>query len=255
VSIGERAELKLTMAAYFIPSGRSIDKRLRKDSTLVAMADQDFRTRTLGRLVRGAGGITPDIEVQGRRASPLYRQLDGWRTWNNRFFRFAREYPLRHPDLTPDFVADDEVLKEFRTFVEEQEFDYVSNMERRLLQLKEQAEEDEADDRLEKPIERLGDEIDEIEEDHWQADRDLLAWKLTFDIREKAFGIRAAHAYDVTVNPQILEARRVISDSEEYASYFQRPAIGAPDEGAVASTVDTTAREVGAGALELGDPP
>ena len=29
VSIGDRAELKLTMAAYFIPSGRSIDKRMR----------------------------------------------------------------------------------------------------------------------------------------------------------------------------------------------------------------------------------
>ena len=65
-SIGEKAELKLTVAAYFIPSGRSIDKRMRKDSTLVAMSDQEFKTLPLGRIVHGAGGITPDIPASGR---------------------------------------------------------------------------------------------------------------------------------------------------------------------------------------------
>ena len=35
VNIDEYSELKLTMAAWHTPSGRSIDKRMRKDSTLV----------------------------------------------------------------------------------------------------------------------------------------------------------------------------------------------------------------------------
>ena len=77
--IDDRAELKLTMAAWHTPSGRSIDKRMRKDSTLVRGYDKEFKTLLLERIVRGGGGITPDIEVPGRSGqSPLratYRPL------------------------------------------------------------------------------------------------------------------------------------------------------------------------------------
>ena len=244
ISIGDRAELKLTMAAYFIPSGRSIDKRMRKDSTLVAMAEQDFYTRVLNRRVRGAGGIEPDIVAEGRKANNLYGQLDGWRTRDNKFFRFARQFPVDHPDLSPDFVADEEVVAQFRRFLEDSDFDYLSEMERRLNQLAEEAAEEEVADRLEDELEELEVKIDEFEEKHWGANAELLVWKLTHDIREKAFGIRSAHAYDTTVNPQILRAREVIADPEEYASWFQKPVIGTPDEIALAATADTSAVEV-----------
>jgi len=243
VPISEETELKLTMAAYFIPSGRSIDKRMRKDSTLVAMSNQDFYTRIRGRLVRGAGGITPDIEMEGRRSTPLFSQLNGWRTWNFRFFWFAREYVLQHPEITPDFVADDAVVEDFRDFVRRREFDYISSIEVRLNQLQNQAEEEETHERLAKHIKRLKKEIDEIEEDHWEANDDLLSWKLTYDILEKAFGIRAAHAYDVTVNPQIQRARAILADSLEYESWFERREIGQPNEAIAAtdaSAADTT---------------
>ena len=241
--IDEGTELKLTMAAYFIPSGRSIDKRMRKDSTLVAMSNQEFHTRILGRLVRGSRGITPDIEMKRRPSTPLFSQLNGWRTWDFRFFWFAREYPLRHPEITPGFIVDDSVVEEFRQFVVERDFDYVSAIELRLNQLQDQAEEEETHDRLAKHIKRLKKEIDDIEEDHWDANRDLLIWKLTFDILEKAFGIRAAHAYDVTVNPQIQRARAVLADEIEYEGWFSRREIGQPNEvvaAADASVADTT---------------
>ena len=246
VPIDKETELKLTMAAYFIPSGRSIDKRMRKDSTLVAMADQDFHTRILGRLVRGAGGVSPDIQMKGRRSTPLFSQLNGWGTWDFQFFWYAREYPLHHPDITPGFVADDDVVEDFRQFVAERDFDYVSAIELRLNQLQDQAEEEEAHGRLAKHIKRLKNEIDDIEEDHWDANRDLLAWKLTYDILEKAFGIRAAHAYDVTVNPQIQRAKELLADEVEYESWFERREIGQPNkviatvDGSVADSADST---------------
>ena len=244
ISIGERAELKLTMAAYFIPSGRSIDKRMRKDSTLVAMADQDFYTRVLNRKVRGAGGISPDIETEGRKASNLYGQLNGWRNWNSMFFRFARQFAADRPDLDPEFIADDEVLADFRRFLDEGEFEYVSQMEARLGQLADEVDEEGVTDRLEDELEDLEEEIDEIEEKHWRADAELLMWKLTYDIREKAFGVESAQAYDTTVNPQVLRAREIIADEAEYASWFQKSSIGQPDEDAVAAAGDTSAVEI-----------
>ncbi|MEE2658790.1 MAG: S41 family peptidase [Candidatus Latescibacterota bacterium] len=251
VSVGDRAELKLTIAAYFIPSGRSIDKRMRKDSTLVAMADRQYRTQRLGRIVHGAGGITPDIEMERRKATPLYRQLEGWRTLNSQFFRFSREYYLRHPEVTMDFVAGEETLAKFRNFVSENGFTYTSAMEVRLDQLTEEMEEEDEDgaSRAGKHISRLSDEIEEMEERHWDENEELLTWKLTFDIREKLFGIERAYAYDITVDPQVQRAREILAETVEYDRWFQLHEIGHP-ETAVASAGDTTSVEVSESELQ-----
>ena len=78
---------------------------------------------------------------------------------------------------------------------------------------------------------------------------ELITWKLTYDIREKAFGIVQAFAYDVTVNPQILRAREILANEAEYLSWFQRSEIGEPSE-QIASTGDTDVVEVKGVALE-----
>ncbi len=230
VPIGDRAELKLTMAAYFLPSGRSIDKRMRKDSTLVALADREFRTKILGRIAHGAGGVTPDIPMDRRRRTPLYSQLDGWRTWDSKFFRYTRQYHVDHPEITEDFVADKSTLDDFKDFTEEREFEYVSEVEKRLEGLSQHLEEEEALDDLKKPMRRLREEIEEIEENHWEANEELIEWRLTYDILEKNLGIWSAHRYDVTMDPQIQRAVEILSSPHDYESYLSRREIGVDDD-------------------------
>ena len=242
VHIDDRAELKLTMAAWHTPSGRSIDKRMRKDSTLVRGYDKEFKTLRLERIVRGSGGITPDIEVPGRSGSRLDAQLSGFYNLNNQFFYYAREHRLKYPDLTPDFVVGPEDLAAFRTFAENREFDYISDLEAQVEELDKVAE-DEEYNQLAKPLGHLTDEIDKIEEQHWQENEDLIAWRLTFAILEKAFGEPVAEAYNVTVDPQVLEARRIIADPSEYQMWFDKGEIGTPEE-------DSIAQEDGRGDLQ-----
>jgi len=240
VPIGDRAQLKLTIGAYFIPSGRSIDKRMRKDSTLLALSSKKFRTRIRNRIVRGGRGITPDIATSHRRRTPLFAQLAGWRTLNSQFFRFARQASVNHPDLTPDFVADDRILDEFRRFAKQREFDYLSDLEFQLKRLEVRVVKEEEMEKLGKPLQRLKEEIDEIEEKHWAANEEIIKWKLSFDILEKAFGLGAAYAYDAGVDPQILKAREVLGDPVEYESWFQRLEIGVADEDVIAAATDTS---------------
>lgn len=242
VHIGDKAELKLTMAAWHSPSGRSIDRPMRKDSTLIGNGDKVYSTRVLGRTVHGGGGIVPDIATKGRRATPLFNQLSGWRSQNSQFFYFARQYHLGHPDLDADFRADDETLEEFRDFAEDRGFDYVSEAEKPLLSLKERVDEDEEYQRLQHPLERLLSEVDKAEESHWASNADLLKWKLTYDILEKNLGGRTALAYDVTMDPQIRRAREILSSPAEYEEWFRRPEIGA-DEEAVASDTNLDAEQ------------
>ena len=242
VPIDDRAELKLTMAAWHMPSGRSIDKHLRKDSTLVRGRDKAFKTLRLERIVRGSGGITPDIEVSGRSRSRLYAQLSGIYSLNNQFFYYARENRLNYPDLTPNFVAGPDDLTAFRAFAENRGFNYISELEAQVKKLDEVAEGEEYN-QLAKPLDLLIDEIDKIEEKHWQENEELIAWRLTYDVLEKAFGKQAAEAYNVTVDPQVQEARRIIADPSEYQMWFDKAEIGAPAE-------DSIAQEDGSGDLQ-----
>ena len=237
VPIDDKAELKLTMAAWHTPSGRSIDKRMRKDSTLVEAGAREFKTRLLERVVRGGGGISPDIEIAGRKGNRLYSQLNGYFSLNNQFFYYARQLPFHKPDLGEDFVADDDDLKAFRAFAENRGFQYMSEAEAHIKELDKIAEGEEYK-KLEKPLNRLIEEIDKIEEQHWEDNEDLIAWRLTFDVLEKAFGRKAAIAYDITVDPQLLEARRILADDSEYEMWFQKREIGVSEEESIAQEDD-----------------
>ncbi|MBT4501404.1 MAG: S41 family peptidase [Gemmatimonadetes bacterium] len=230
IPIEDKGELKLTMAAWHTPSGRSIDKRMRKDSSLVSDPSLIFKTRLLDRTVRGGGGITPDLPTTGRRASPLYNQLSGWRTLNSQFFYFARQYHVQHPGIAPSFRVDKNTLDEFRKFVDSRDFEYISEAEAPLQNLEEKVEEEEEYKKLGKHLKRLLSEIDKLEENHWDENADLLSWKLTYDILEKNFGVRTALAYDVSVDPQIQRALDLLANPQEYEECFQKSEIGLDEE-------------------------
>ena len=70
--------------------------------------------------------------------------------------------------------------------------------------------------------------MEDLEEKDWQANRDLLLWKLTFDILEKCFGLEAAYAFEAETDPQVLEARRILSEPGVYEQVFAKPEIGEP---------------------------
>jgi carboxyl-terminal processing protease len=241
---GEQAELKLTMAAYFIPSGRSIDKRMRKDSTLVGNLDKTFKT-SMGRTVYGGGGISPDIYQEEKRSNVLFNQLVGRyyirNFQDNKFFRFARQYPLLHHNLTPDFRADKKTLEQFRGFLDIQKFDYVSSLEARLEQLEKAIEAEEAIDDLEKPLNKLSKQIEPLEEKHWEKHEDLFKWQLTVDILEKAFGVKTAEAYKAEVDEQVLKAREILSKPADYLAWFEKEEIGQPADAIAKATPDPSA--------------
>jgi carboxyl-terminal processing protease len=238
--IGDKAELKLTIAAYFTPSGRSIDKRMRKDSTLVGAPDREFKTLVRGRIVHGGGGIVPDVfmESQDRTfwKAPLNRQLAGGATThNNLFFHFARQYPVDHPGLRAEFRADKETVLEFRQFAGVRGFEYVSQYEGWMKDLEKKAAEEQQAEKLTRSLQSLSEEIEEIETDHWRSDEELLAWKLTYDILDKGVSQKAAEAYRVSVDPQVLRARQLLVAPKDYEEYFKKREILLPPDPTLAT--------------------
>jgi carboxyl-terminal processing protease len=135
------AQLKITTARYYTPSGRSIQEidyiHRNPNGVFGAFADslkKEFKT-TGGRAVYEHGGIAPDSSVEDTDPGPMVRQLQR----KSLFFRFATRYVAGHKGETISAITP-AIMDEFRSFIEQQEFDFQEDTEARLKELRTTAE-------------------------------------------------------------------------------------------------------------------
>lgn len=122
------AMLKITVAKYYIPSGRliqAIDYSRRNADGSVARTPDSLTTayKTLhGREVRDGGGITPDIKIDPMKNSRLLYgiRVGGWDV------DYATKYMAEHPlNVAPDkFAITDSIFNDFVAFVKPAELKY-----------------------------------------------------------------------------------------------------------------------------------
>src|SRR5215813_12866512 len=137
--LGENTGLALTTAKYYTPSGRLIQR----DYTGVSLYDyyysredadtavpnpnpgngsngsKEVKQTDSGRLMYGGGGITPDIKVANFKATRFEDTL----LLKYAFFNFARHY-LAGRHIDKNFQVTDEVMQEFRRFLDSQKIPY-----------------------------------------------------------------------------------------------------------------------------------
>jgi carboxyl-terminal processing protease len=135
------AQLKITTARYYTPSGRSIQEidYLHKDksgvfSTVPDSLKREFKTAH-GRKVFEAGGITPDSVVKETDTGPMVREL--YR--RALFFRFVNTYVAGHKGKAINGVTE-ELLDAFRKYLEAERFDYQEESEAKVKELRKAGE-------------------------------------------------------------------------------------------------------------------
>lgn len=135
--------LKVTVARYYIPSGRliqAIDYSHRNPDGTVARIPDSLTTAfttAAGRIVRDGGGITPDVKVKYPEISRLTYNVvrDNWA------FDFANKYYAGHPSIAApgDFVITDSIYEDFKRFINPAKFNYDKVCETMLKNLREAA--------------------------------------------------------------------------------------------------------------------
>lgn len=120
--------LKVTVAKYYIPSGRliqAIDYSRRNPDGSVARIPDSLTTvfhTAGGREVRDGGGITPDITIEYPDVNRLTYNVvrDNWA------FDFATRYAARNASIAApeDFEITDTIYAEFKEFIDPGRFDY-----------------------------------------------------------------------------------------------------------------------------------
>ena len=137
--------LKVTIAKYYIPSGRliqEVDYGNRNADGSYKKTTTDSTARVFytahGREVREGGGITPDIKVEPRELKRIVYNImrDHWD------FDFATKYVAEHEGNIPspaDFQITDEIFNDFKAFINPDKFEYDKVCEQQLATLRKTA--------------------------------------------------------------------------------------------------------------------
>lgn len=138
--------LKITVAKYYIPSGRLIQaldySNRNEDGSVRRIPDSLTRAfKTLhGRTVRDGGGLQPDSVIDWGKVNRLVYNIvrDNWS------YDFATRYAAQHPDIGPaaDFVVTDSIYADFKKSIDPKRFKYDRVMEDAMKQLREIASEE-----------------------------------------------------------------------------------------------------------------
>lgn len=144
VPLTYNAQMKVTTAKYYIPSGRCIQAidylQSRESHELITIPDslrKAFKTKN-GRTVLDGAGIEPDLEVDDKSYAPISYSLVA----RNHVFDFATEYFYEHEQIAKpsDFMISDADYGKFVTWLDGKDYDYTTFLEKSVEYMKENAE-------------------------------------------------------------------------------------------------------------------
>ncbi len=215
-----RTQMKVTIAKYYIPSGRCIQlldyAKRNPDGSPSILADslrKKFKTKN-GRIVMDGGGVRPDITVEKKRLPNIIEGLEK----SNLIFGFANQYRNQHESIgnIETFKIDDATFEAFKTYVGNQAFTHQNASEIALAQLKEKLKDDNYNTALKNEIEALeaalkkskNAEIDGAKADIMQA--------LQLEIARRYYYEEAEYLISFINNPDVLKAIDVLNDNNTY---------------------------------------
>lgn len=140
------AQIKITVAKYYIPSGRCIqaldysnkdnEGRVEKvpDSLITA-----FKTK-VGRIVYDGAGVMPDIKTKDEKFDNVLAAL----LTKNQIFNYATEYALKNPKIKviKDFELSEAEYSNFINYLKNKDYSYKTKSEIELEELKISAEQE-----------------------------------------------------------------------------------------------------------------
>lgn len=166
------AQLKVTTAKYYIPSGRCIQaidySKKKEDGSVTRIADslrREFKTKS-GRTVYDGAGIYPDISVSKTELHPITISLIN----KNLIFDYATKYFYEHDKILPakEFKVLDKDYNDFVKFLEGKDYDYKTKIEADLETLTQNSKKEKYFDGIKDQIDQLKSKINHNKESDLQ---------------------------------------------------------------------------------------
>lgn len=149
------SKIKLTIAEYYIPSGRCIQARDISGKNEEKIADSSkmaFETAN-GRTVYDADGIAPDIKVTPRDYPEIISNL----VKERHHFDFATLFRNRHESIASpsEFKITDKIYEDFKKYLTKEDYEYQTKTEKKIVALKKNAKKENYYDAIKEDINEL----------------------------------------------------------------------------------------------------
>ncbi|MBF8965295.1 S41 family peptidase [Pontibacter sp. FD36] len=219
------SQLKVTTAKYYIPSGRSIQaidyKHRNEDGSAGKIPDSlKVAHKTAGgRIVYDGGGVSPDVEVTRKTYSEIARTIAS----KGYFFEYANKYRAENPTIpsAKQFKLTDADYQKFVAFLDNKDVNYTTKIERELEDLTEQAKDGKHLDDIKLELDAIKKKVSHNKSNDLMRFRAEIQEMLEAEIASRYYLQKGYIESSFDDDPDILMAKRVLSDQQEYASFLK----------------------------------
>lgn len=224
IDLPYNSEMKVTTSRYYIPSGRCIQARKYRhndggSSEVIADSTKRKFYTLNGREVLDAGGITPDVVVEGDSLPNIAYYLAAARDSNEVLLNYEVDYIAKHPTVAQpvDFELSDEDYAEFKKRVLDSGFTYDRTSEKFLKDLEQltrfEGYYDDAKPEFEALKKKLSHNVAKDLEYNKQAIKNII----NNDLMAAYYFQRGATQNSLRHDKQMDEAMKLITDGGRYA--------------------------------------
>ncbi|MFN2395273.1 MAG: S41 family peptidase [Bacteroidales bacterium] len=220
VPLSYNTQMKVTVAKYYIPSGRCIQAidyaHKNEDGSVATIPDSlkmPFETLN-GRIVYDGGGIEPDIFIEPLTISNIAIAL----VTNFHIFDYANHFYRNNNTIDPadTFEITQEIYDDFLSFLEGKDYSYVTESEMYIERLRKMSIEEKYHDAIDSELQRVQERIKESKKDDLITFRDEIEMLLKNEIVGRYYNREGRIISSLNDDPEVAEALRVLHASEEY---------------------------------------
>lgn len=223
ISLPYNTRLKVTVAKYYIPSGRCIQSvdYSNKDTLIKTNSNQEkkvFYTKNK-RPVFDAGGIIPDIQTDSFLIAPITISL----LKKYLIFDFATYYHQKNSTIpnSRDFKITENIYNQFLEFIKDKDYDYETESEKILKQLYQATEKEKYYSKIASEFEVLSNKIQHNKEEDVITFSDQIKLFLGDEIISRYYFQKGRIIYHLKFDKDIDTALVILNSTEKYRSLLQ----------------------------------
>jgi len=219
------SQLKVTVAKYYIPSGRCIQaldySNRNEDGSVGKVPDSltsTFYTRN-GREVKDGGGVMPDIKIKNDEVADITISIIRKRL----IFDFATQFKYKNEEIVAveEFEITDEIFNDFISFLEDKEYEYTTATEEALDIFKEITDEEGTTELIENEFKLLLEKIRSNKKNDLQNSKQELKEFLANEIVSRYYYQEGRIIERLQHDKDIEESLRLLENLDEYESILK----------------------------------
>ena len=221
-NLSYNSKLKLTIAKYYIPSRRCIQKIDYSSRNKFGKADEvpdslieTFKTRN-NRVVHDGRGIAPDVELDKESTSKvLYALLSKLHVFN-----FCTEYYYSHPKIASaeNYRFKEEDFNQFKKYLEDKEYEFSTDSEDVINKLEEIAKEEKYFAKAEKEFNELKEKMQPDKKEDLERFKDEIVERIENEIVTRYYFQKGRVLSSLRDDDFIAKSLSVLHNNSQYDS-------------------------------------